>query len=216
MSTITPVNFTANPNKSFDTFSQQVLKGAKKGQKSNLKEFTHNLTSFTDSFEANKDVMNKKSKKFAEALVGLNKDNMASVVYSFLIKLNRGNLNMIEEFATNALKIAKRLKDPVHIMARANDLREVYKITPPKDNRFITILFEEKRALKDIVKNYDNIKSSNKSLKSKDNYKTLLADVQYDIGIRHQDKNIANQELSEAKALYEELGLTDKAELIKF
>lgn len=215
MTSITPVNFTGNPNKSFEVFSQQVLKGAKKGQKTNLKDFTHNLTSFTDSFEANKDVMNKKSKKFAEALVGLNKDNMASIVYSFLIKLNRGNLKMVEEFATNALKIAKRLKDPVHIMARANDLREVYKITPPKDDRFMTVLFEEKRALKDIVKNYDSLQAKNKNLKPKDNYRTLLADVQYDIGIRHKDKNVSNQELTEARAMYKELGLTEKAELIK-
>ena len=215
MSSISPVNFTANTNKSFEVFSQQVLKSSQRGQKINLKEFTHNLTSYADSFTTNKDVMNKKSKKFAEALVGLNKDNMASVVYSFLIKLNHGNLSAIEEFATNALKIAKRLKDPVHIMARANDLREVYKITPPKDDRFITILYEEKRALKDIVKNYDNIKVNNKNLKSKDNYRALLAEVQYDIGIRHQDKNISKQELAEAKALWEELGLVEKADLIK-
>ena len=58
MTSITPVNFTGNPNKSFEVFSQQVLKGAKKGQNTNLKDFTHNLTSFTDSFEANKDGVN--------------------------------------------------------------------------------------------------------------------------------------------------------------
>ena len=69
--------------------------------------------------------------------------------------------------------------------------------------------------LKDIVKNYDSLQAKNKNLKPKDNYRTLLADVQYDIGIRHKDKNVSNQELTEARAMYKELGLTEKAELIK-
>ena len=214
MTTISPINFKANPEKSFEVFSQQVLKSAKRGQKTNLKDFTKRLTSFTDTFESNKDVMNKKTKKFAETLVSLNNDSLASVVYSFLIKLNHGNLAVVEEFATNALKIAKRLKDPVHVMARANDLREVYKIVPPKGDKFINVLYDEKQALKDIIKNYDSIQAKSKKLKPKENYKTLLAEVQFDIGLRHKDKNVAQKELLEAKGLYLELGLEDKAAAI--
>lgn len=214
MTTISPINFKANPEKSFEVFSQQVLKSAKRGQKTNLKDFTKRLTSFTDTFESNKDVMNKKTKKFAETLVSLNNDSLASVVYSFLIKLNHGNLAVVEEFATNALKIAKRLKDPVHVMARANDLREVYKIVPPKGDKFINVLYDEKQALKDIIKNYDSIQAKSKKLKPKENYKTLLAEVQFDIGLRHKDKNVAQKELLEAKGLYLELGLEDKAAVI--
>ena len=214
MTTISPINFKANPEKSFEVFSQQVLKSAKRGQKTNLKDFTKRLTSFTDTFESNKDVMNKKTKKFAETLVSLNNDSLASVVYSFLIKLNHGNLAVVEEFATNALKIAKRLKDPVHVMARANDLREVYKIVPPKGDKFINVLYDEKQALKDIIKNFDSIQAKSKKLKPKENYKTLLAEVQFDIGLRHKDKNVAQKELLEAKGLYLELGLEDKAAAI--
>ena len=208
------VSFCANPNKSFDIFSQQVLKNIKKGEKSNLKEFTNRLTSFTDTFETNKDIMNKKSKKFAETLVGLNKDNLASIVYSFLIKVNRGNVDIIEEFATNALKIAKRLKDSVHIMARSNDLREAYKIIPPKNEKFMSVLYDEKHALKDIINNYDKLQKQSKNLKPKENYQALLAEVKCDIAKCHKDQNLAKQEFAEAKELYEMLGLQEKANSI--
>lgn len=214
MSTINYIAFTANPNKSFDTFSQQVLKNSRKGQAPMLKDFTKSLSSFSDSFNTNKDAMNKKSKKFAEMLVGQNNDNLASIVYSFLIKLNQGNAALIEEFATNALKIAKRLKDSLHIMARANDLREIYKITSPKSDKFINVLFDEKRALKDIINNYEKLQKQNKNLKPKENYQILLADVKLDIGKYHPDKNIAKQELADAKNSYDLLGLKDKANSI--
>lgn len=208
------VSFCASPSKSFDVFSQQVLKNIKRGENANLKEFTSRLTSFSDTFEVDKSGMNKKSKKFAETLVGLNKDNLASIVYSFLIKVNRGNIDLIEEFATNALKIAKRLKDPLHIMARANDLREAYKIVPPKNEKFMSVLYDEKHALKDIISNYEKVQKQNKNLKPKENYQILLAEVKCDIAKRQSDKNLAKQELLEAKELYETLGLKEKAQSI--
>ena len=50
-------------------------------------------------------------------------------MYSLLLRINPKNSPIIEQIARNALLIAKRLHDPVHIMARANDLKEIYKIT---------------------------------------------------------------------------------------
>lgn len=211
----TKITFMANPNKTFDVFSQRVLKNIKRGQRLNLQDFTKELTSFEDCFEANKNILNKKSKNLAETLVSLNKDSMASIVYNFLIKVNNGNIKLIEEFATNALKIAKRLNDPVGIMARANDLREVYKVFPPKNDKFMSILYDEKHALNKIINNFDNLQKQNKNLKPKESYQALLADVKFDIGTRHNDKNIAKQELSEAKTIYIKLGLDEKASKCK-
>lgn len=214
--TVDSISFGAKPtNKSFDVFSQQVVKRVRRGQDVKINEFTKELTSFEDCFEANKDVLNKKSRQLAETLVASNKDGLASVVYGFLIKNNSGNIKAVEEFATSALKIAKRMNNPVQIMARANDLREVYKIFPPKNEKFISVLYDEKHALNKIINNYDGLTKQNKGLKTKEEYQILLADVKYDIGIRHTDKNLAQQELAEAKKMYQELGLNDKAERIK-
>ena len=41
-----------------------------------------------------------------------------------MIRLNPKHTTVVEQVATNALAIAKRLNDPVHIMARANDLKK--------------------------------------------------------------------------------------------
>lgn len=207
-----PVSFKADVNKSFDVFSQRVIKGVKRGQKIDLQTFSKDLTKFEDSFETDKNILNKKSKNLAETLVSLNKDNMASIVYGFLIRVNNGNIKLAEEFATNALKIAKRLNDPVNIAARANDLKEVYRVFPPKNEKFISILYDEKHALNKIINNYDNIQKQNKNLKAKEDYQLLLADVKFEIGKRHSDKNLARQELIEAKTIYENLGMTEKTE----
>ena len=213
--TVNQISFGAKPtNKSFDVFSQQVIKRIRRGQDVKVNEFTKELTSFEDCFEANKVVLNKKSKQLAETLVASNKDGLASVVYGFLIKNNSGNIKAVEEFATSALKIAKRMNNPVQIMVRANDLREVYKIFPPKNERFISVLYDEKHALNKIINNYDSLAKQNKGLKTKEEYQILLADVKYDIGMRHADKNLAQQELVEAKKMYEELGQVDKANKI--
>lgn len=207
-----PVSFKADVSKSFDVFSQRVIKGVKRGQKIDLQTFSKDLTKFEDSFETDKNILNKKSKNLAETLVSLNKDNMASIVYGFLIRVNNGNIKLAEEFATNALKIAKRLNDPVNIAARANDLKEVYRVFPPKNEKFISILYDEKHALNKIINNYDNIQKQNKNLKAKEDYQLLLADVKFEIGKRHSDKNLARQEFIEAKTIYENLGMTEKTE----
>lgn len=215
MVTVNAITFEGNPKKSFDVFSQQVVKKTRRGQNTPLETFTKELSSFEDCFEGNKDVLNKKSKQLAETLVSLNKDNMAGAVYGFLIKVNSGNVKLVDEFATNALKIAKRLNDPVAVSARANDLRQVYKVFPPKSEKFVSVLYDEKHALNKIINNYDGLSKRNKGLKPKEEYQVLLADVKYDIGMRHHDKNLAKQELAEAKQMYTELGLSEKAERIK-
>ena len=218
-----PNKIASNPEKSFDIFSQKILKSAQRGQKVDLSGFSNELYQLGDSFEAinKKELMNKRSKQLAENLVRQNLDSMAGAIYSFLIKFNKGNFSLVEEFATSALAIAKRLNDPMHVMARCNDLREIYKILPPKDDKFMKVLYEEKRALGKIVNDYDGVKKRyntvNREMKPRDNYRILLADVKFEIGKRQigKDDKLALQELSEAKAMYEELGISDKISCVE-
>lgn len=71
--------------------------------------------------------LNRLSSRFAEFLVSVGEQSLAGITYSFLIKLNKGNIKFVEEIAIKALAIAKRQHDPVHIMARANDLKKYTK-----------------------------------------------------------------------------------------
>lgn len=205
------VSFGSNPKK-FDVFSQRIIKGVQRGQQVKLQDFTKELDSFDDCFEANKEILNKKSRALAEMLVSSNKDNLAGAVYGFLIKHNEGNVKLVESFSTNALKIAKRLNDPVQIVARADDLRGVYKVFPPENEKFIGVLYDEKRALNKIVTNYDVVKKANKNIASKEDYQLLLADVKVDIGTRHKDVKLAKQELVEARDIYAQHGLIEKVD----
>ena len=92
-------------------------------------------------------------------------------------------IKLIEEFATNALKIAKRLNDPVGIMARANDLREVYKVFPPKNDKFMSILYDEKHALNKISNSKNNvILLRGVTGSGKTEVARLIADILYENG----------------------------------
>ena len=206
-----PISFGSSPKK-VDIFTQRVVKEVKRGQKIKMQDFTKELNSFDDCFEANKDIFNKKFRVLAETLVTSNKDNFAGVVYDFLIKHNESNVKLVQDFATCGLKIAKRLNDPVQIATRANDLRDVYKIFPPENEKFISVLYDEKRALHKIVTDYDSIKKVNKNIVSKEEYQLLLADVKVDIGMRHKDAKLAKQELIEARDIYAQQGLVKKVD----
>ena len=120
---------TANAlQKQFGVFSEKAIRAVQRNQEINAYTFSNSLQKMGDSFVAvgQQEVMNKGAKRLAETLAGLKNDRLAGMVYSFLIKFNAGNEAAIEEFATNGLKIAKRLHDPIHIMARANDLKIIY------------------------------------------------------------------------------------------
>ena len=122
-----------NPEEIFKTFRHNVAQDIKRNNEINYKAFSCRLNDISDTFEMQnkrKD-LNRVAMRFAEMLVGLGNNNLAGIVYSFLIKLNQENAKLVEELATKALAIAKRQHDPIHTMARANDLKRIYKITEP-------------------------------------------------------------------------------------
>ena len=176
-----------NPHKAFDIFEKEVTKIASKKGDIELNSFSGAVSSIFNKFIKSKQIekMNNNFVKFAENLVNMGKDNLAGIIYSFLIKANINNPELVEKFATNGLAIAKRFHDPVHIMARCENLRKIYSITEPKSEKLLKILYEEKRALSSIANNYQNVqkryKTINSEMKPIENYKIMLGAIKIQI-----------------------------------
>ena len=83
------------------------------------------------------------------------------------------------------LAIANRQKDSIHIMARSYDLKEIYKQTEYGSEKHLKALYGEKRALKDIVTNYDNVikkyRTVTREAKPKETYELMLCDNIFEI-----------------------------------
>ena len=210
------VNMNTNIAKQkFETFSQNVILRTKEKRVVNPLTFSNQLREMGDYFVSNQqeENLNRYSKNLAETLVSQKSLELAGRVYSFLIKFNKGNKKYIEEFATNALIIAKRLHDPVHIMARANDLKEIYKYTQLGSDKHMRVLFDEKKALNTIIKDYEGAKKRYVSLytemKPVERYEEKLAAVKIEIAealIKRNEIGAAKIELREALQMYEKIG----------
>ena len=207
-----------NPNlakQKFETFSYNTLQRTRENRVVNPLTFSNQLREIGDCFVDNeqKEEMNKCSKRLAETLVSQKCLQLAGRVYSFLIKFNKGNKKYVEEFATNALLIAKRMHDPVHIMARANDLKEIYKYTQLGSDKHMKVLFEEKRALNTIIKDYESAKkryvSMYTEMKPVERYEEQLAAIKIEIAealIKRGETGAAKIELKEALDMYKNIG----------
>ncbi len=210
-----------NPQKRLDDFSAIILKRINKGKGVDAGTFADELHLVGENFTTpeGKKLLTKGAKKLAENLVNLKNGNLAGIVYSFLIKINKGNNQVVEELATNALAIAKRVDDPIHVMARANDLKEIYKFTAPRSEKHVRILYDEKRALVRIVNDYDKLaqRQSRRGMKPKEGYTAKLAAVKMEIGqvLFERDNKLARQELQEALDMYKVLGEGKNSEKIQ-
>lgn len=211
-----------NPQKRLDDFSAIIIKRIRKDKGVDAGTFADELHNIGEHFSTpeQKTLLTRGAKKLAENLVNLQNGNLAGIIYSFLIKVNKGNNKVVEELATNALAIAKRVDDPIHVMARANDLKEVYKYTEPRSPRRIKIMYEEKRALVRIVNDYDKLSqrtSTRRGLKPKEGYAEKLAAVKMEIGqaLYEKDNKLARKELKEALEMYKILGEGKNSEKIQ-
>ncbi len=199
-----------NPSQYLDSFTSFITRTISRKQEVNPKTFSYTLHEIKDVFElqGEKQVFNKKAKRLAETLVSTKNNNLAGIVYSILIKLNQDDMRAVETFATNAFIIAKRLHDPIHIMARANDLKQIYKVTAPNKEKLVNVLYEEKRALSDICKNYDTIKNRYKTLsrelQPKEAYMGMLNGIRVEIAqaLKDSDPKLARQELLKAQEYF--------------
>lgn len=199
-------NATKNPEKEFDLFDREVTSIISRTEKITPDSFFGKLNMISTKFlnENKTDTLNKKCKYLAEKLVGLGDGKLAGIIYSLLIKINSDNIKMVEQLATNGLAIAKRFHDPVHIMARCEDLRKIYSITEPQSNRLVKVLYEEKRALNNICKDYSGAQnrfmSISKKMKPLQNYQIMLCRIKIQLAkiIKDSDPNNAIYELESA------------------
>ncbi len=203
-----------NPNKAFDIFDKQVTNILSKKDKVEASSFYAELKELFNRFidQNQLDKMNKNSQRFAEKLVSLGDGRLAGIIYSLLIKVNESNPQLVELFATNGLAIAKRFNDPVHIMARCEDLRKIYSVSNPQSDKMLKILYEEKRALNSITKNYDSAKNRfqtiTKDMKPIENYKIMQGAIQIKIAkiLKNTNPNAAKEELQSAYNLISSVG----------
>lgn len=202
----TPEKEIVNIDNAFDAFEHQVTKIVSKKEDIEPSTFTDSLNKLFDKFISNNKIekMNKNCTKLAEKLVGFGNGKLAAIIYSALIKANSNNPELVEQFATNGLAIAKRFHDPVHIMARCDDLRKIYSIKSPNSEKLLRILYEEKRALNEISNNYEGAKNRFNSLSRKmkpvENYKIMLAAIKIQIAkiIKSSKPKGSIQELQES------------------
>ena len=203
----------ANPQKSFQIMSDKILKGVKRNQSIPSGSFAYELKDLGDVFaeRGQKSEMNKASKKLAETLVASKNSDLAGVIYSFLVKFNEDNPKVAEEFAVNGLAVAKRLKDDVHIVARCHDLRDIYKASEPKSDKLLKTMYEEKRALSNIVNDYSaaekRYNTISRKMAPKSKYEFLLGSVKIEIGkfLLEKEPKTAMIELKEARVIFEKL-----------
>ena len=209
------------PDRAMAVLAYKVKNGVKRKEKIDLSSYYASLMGISEGYQkqAKLNEFIKSSKGLAETLVAMGNGNLAGIIYSILIKLNVKNPDALEQLATNALAIAKRFNDPVHIMARAENLVRIYEKREFGSHKHIDTLYTEKRALVDICKDYDKSKKRFRSISSRmkpiENYERMLAGVKIKIAeiIMHKEPKVAIEELKGAKSLIEKQG--DGAHIVK-
>lgn len=194
------------PKKAFLSLETNITKKLSQNECIDIKSFSNELHDIGELFVKRSELecLNKHGKRFAETLVSLGENNLAGIIYSLLIRLNPKHSTIVEQIATNALAIAKRFNDSIHIMARANDLKEIYKITQPGSTKHLQTLQTEKRALNEICTNYEGVRKRYKSLRREmkpvHSYEIKLAAIKFEIAeILHKtNRTAAIKELEES------------------
>ncbi len=207
------VSNVGNPIRAFEKLRTKTDSKIKKSIEINPIKFSKKVHTIGDAFIETKqrNALNNRYSEFAENLVSRGFNSLAGIIYSFLIKINKGNnTELIESFCIKALAIAKRLHDPVHIMARAKNLKDIYKVSEYGSERHISMLRLMKKALNAICKDYDKVQlrfcTVKKEMKPVEHYKVLLAETKFEIAelLKKQNPTEAAKEVSEAnKILYE-------------
>ena len=197
------------PKQALLILEDKITKSLKKKEPIDIKAFSSELHDIGDAFVSRSEVecLNKHGKRFAENLVKLGDNNLAGIIYSLIIRVNPKQSTIVEQVATNALAIAKRLSDPVHIMARANDLKEIYKFTQHGSEKHLRTLQTEKRALNAICTNYEGVQKRYRTLKREmrpiEAYELKLAAIRFEIAeiLANTNKQAAIEELLAAKEI---------------
>lgn|SRR5574344_457582 len=210
------------PKDEYLSFVKGVNKMINRGGTVNFKDFSKKLSLLSDTFEKqnSKDYFTIVFQGFAERLVGMKQTSLAGIVYSFLIKHNQGKPEISEKIAQNALALAKKTNDPIHIMARTHDLRKIYQNMEYGSAKHLKMLRDERKALKTIVEHYEhsskNFKTLTREVKPKEVYEEMLASVQVKIAklIQKDSPKDAIQSFENARSIYLSLGNNSEVDFV--
>lgn len=201
-----------NPQKTYKTFYNTIISSVSKKQTIDGCDFYAAFKTFAEVFEKQKRTaeLTSKTQNMIEFLVNQGQNNIAGIAYSILIKLNKNNPQIVEKMAIKGLAIARKAKDPIHTMARARDLVEIYEKSNRGCEEHIKYLRIANKALNDICKNYETsvdfrFNRISSGLKPLENYELLLCSTKLDI-VKYtykQDLFNARCELEKAKLLFE-------------
>lgn len=140
----------------------------------------------------------------ADKMIDTKQNDLAGIIYSFLIKFNKDNMIVLKQLIPKALEVAKMQKDSIHVAARAGELCQIYKTYDIHGANYLACLNLRKKALTDICSNYDTVgerfRTISRQKNDKDTYLELLIKTKYDIAneIIVTDKQNARNELLSA------------------
>lgn len=170
--------------------------------------------------EKQRDVFCSEADGLAAKLVEQKNNDFAGIIMSALCKLTEFMPNQLEKFAKKGYEIAKANGDPVHMMARLNDLRKVYYRRPEKLYQYIQVLYKQEKCLKELTNHYETLSETHKTvtrrLAPKKDYEQMLAHVQTEIGKLTKKKHPldAQSKLLSARAVFDARGNKQNVEYI--
>lgn len=198
----------------FKCLSREVQTTVAKGKAVDKSAFAQSVKTLRDTFEhrGQRHLMTYEGANLAEKLAQNERADLASILYGVLIKSNINNPLLVEEFAQKGLALARKTKDPIHIMARLDDLNHLYRTTEYGSKKHFKILCQEKEILKKIVRNYDDAvrryNTISRQALPKNHYEFMLCGIRMEIAKIIMDKNpfIALTELEAAEKIIYKYG----------
>ncbi len=171
----------------------------------------------------NENLLNNCLITLANKMLDAKQDNLAGIIYSFLIKFNKDNNPiLLKQLIPKALEIAKMQKDSIHVAARTGELCNIYKAYEIHGSNYLTCLALRKKALNHICSNYDtideNFKTVSRQKNKKDIYIELLIRTKSDIAneLIFTNKQEAKKELLSAYKDFKKLSENYRSENEKF
>ena len=147
----------------------------------------------------------------ADKMIDAKQDNLAGIIYSFLIKFNKDNPILLKQLVPKALEIAKMQKDSVHVAARTGELCNIYKAYEIHGTNYLACLALRKKALNHICSNYNTVgkkfRTVSRQMNKKDTYLELLIRTKCDIAneLIYINKQEARKELLSAYRDFQKL-----------
>ena len=158
--------------------------------------------------------------RLAEQLESVQNRNFAGIVYSLLAKITEPFPKELEYYAYKGYKAAQRNNDPIHMLARLNDIRRLIYCQPARLHDYVNILFEQERCLKTITSSYDKVVGQFHTISRpqapRKDYETMLAYIQTELSklIWKKEPDLALKKLKSAQDIFRRTGEKGNREYI--